>query len=92
MREQFAKLLKHMRKHTPGADLEIVRKAYRVANEAHLGVERDSGDPYISHPLEVARILAQLNLDAVTVAAGLLHDVLEDSVVTKAELSRELTA
>ncbi|HRI89830.1 MAG TPA: HD domain-containing protein, partial [Candidatus Hydrogenedentes bacterium] len=78
-----------MRKHMPGADLEIVRKAYRVANEAHLGVERDSGEPYISHPLEVARILSNLNLDPVTVAAGLLHDVLEDTGMTRAELARE---
>ena len=89
MREQFAKLQKHMRKHMPGADLEIVRKAYRAANDAHLGMERDSGEPYISHPLEVARILANLNLDPVTVAAGLLHDVLEDTRIDRAELVRE---
>ena len=89
MREQFAKLQKHMRKHMPGADLEIVRKAYRFANDAHLGMERDSGEPYISHPLEVARILANLNLDPVTVAAGLLHDVLEDTRIDRAELVRE---
>ncbi len=89
MREQFAKLFKHMRKHMPGADLEIVRKAYRVANDAHLGMERDSGEPYISHPLEVARILANLNLDPVTVAAGLLHDVLEDTRVSHDDLLKE---
>ncbi|GMU92860.1 MAG: GTP pyrophosphokinase [Candidatus Hydrogenedentota bacterium] len=89
MREEFAKLLKQLRKNTPGADLELVRKAYRVANDAHRGVERDSGDPYISHPLEVARILAQLNLDPTTVAAGLLHDVLEDTGVERSTLVKE---
>ncbi|MCC6695746.1 MAG: bifunctional (p)ppGpp synthetase/guanosine-3',5'-bis(diphosphate) 3'-pyrophosphohydrolase [Candidatus Hydrogenedentes bacterium] len=96
MRQEFAKLLKQLRKNSPGADLAIVRKAYRVANEAHRGVERESGDPYISHCLEVARILAQLNLDPTTVAAGLVHDVLEDTKVThkefEAEFGEEITA
>lgn len=86
MREEFAKLLKQLRKNVPGADLSVVRKAYRFANEAHRGVERESGDPYISHCIEVARILAQSNLDPTTVAAGLLHDVLEDTRVTHDEL------
>lgn len=96
MREEFAKLLKQLRKNAPGADLTVVRKAYRVANEAHRGVERESGDPYISHCIEVARILAQSNLDPTTVAAGLLHDVLEDTGVTHSEFEQtfgpEITA
>lgn len=96
MREDFAKLLKQLRKNSPGVDLSLVRKAYRVASEAHQGVERESGDPYISHCIEVARILAQSNLDPTTVAAGLLHDVLEDTRVTHDEFERtfgpEITA
>ncbi|GMV92514.1 MAG: hypothetical protein AMXMBFR82_22920 [Candidatus Hydrogenedentota bacterium] len=96
MREEFAKLLKQLRKNAPGADLTVVRKAYRFANEAHHGVERESGDPYISHCIEVARILAQSNLDPTTVAAGLLHDVLEDTRVTHDEFEKtfgpEITA
>ncbi len=96
MREEFAKLLKQLRKNAPGADLTVVRKAYRFANEAHHGVERESGDPYVSHCIEVARILAQSNLDPTTVAAGLLHDVLEDTRVTHDEFEKtfgpEITA
>ncbi|MBX7257771.1 MAG: bifunctional (p)ppGpp synthetase/guanosine-3',5'-bis(diphosphate) 3'-pyrophosphohydrolase [Candidatus Hydrogenedentes bacterium] len=89
MRTEFAKLLKQLRKNHPGANLDIVRKAYRVANDAHHGVNRASGDPYVSHCIAVARILSQLNLDPVTIAAGLLHDVLEDTRVTHDELKKE---
>jgi GTP pyrophosphokinase len=66
--------------------LELVRSAYRVADLAHRGQKRLSGEPYIAHSLAVARILAGLKLDATTIAAGLLHDVLEDTLVTRAEL------
>ena len=86
MRTQFARLLKQMRKNFPDMDVEILRKAYRVADKAHQGQMRLSGDPYISHCLEVARILANLGLDPTTVTAGLLHDVLEDTSVTLKEL------
>ncbi len=89
MRQDFAKLLKQLRKNTPGVDLTLVRKAYRFAGEAHHGVERESGDPYISHCVEVALILAQSNLDPTTVAAGLLHDVLEDTRITHDEFEKE---
>ena len=86
MRTEFAKLLKIIRKHFPKADLDIVRRAYRVANAAHQGQFRLSGDPYILHCIEVTRILAQLGLDLTTLAAGLLHDVLEDTSVTREQL------
>jgi guanosine-3',5'-bis(diphosphate) 3'-pyrophosphohydrolase len=89
MRTEFAKLLKQLRKNYPDADLELVRNAYRFANQAHQGQLRLSGDPYISHCIAVARALAQLDLDEITVAAGLLHDVLEDTPHTREEVKKE---
>ena len=89
MRTEFARLLKLLRKNSPAADFELVRSAYRVADIAHRGQKRLSGEPYIAHSLAVARILAGLRLDLTTIAAGLLHDVLEDTLATRAEL--ELT-
>lgn len=65
---------------------ELVRTAYAVAYEAHLPQKRDSGEPYIDHPVEVARILIELQLDSASVAAALLHDVLEDTRVTREQL------
>jgi GTP diphosphokinase / guanosine-3',5'-bis(diphosphate) 3'-diphosphatase len=90
MRTEFAKLLKLIRKTVPGADEDLIRKAYRIANEAHTGQSRLSGDPYILHCIEVSRILAQIELDTTTVAAGLMHDVLEDSPLTKEQLAAEV--
>ena len=89
MRTQFTKLIKQVRKNIPGADVDVLRRAYRVANKAHEGQERLSGDPFIMHCIEVARNLASLRLDTATVAAGLLHDVLEDTPVTPEELEKE---
>jgi len=86
MRTQFARLLKLLRKNTPGVDLQLVRRAYRVADAAHRGQVRLSGEPHISHSMAVARILAGLKLDLTTIAAGLLHDVLEDTPFTLEEL------
>lgn len=64
------------------ADTELVRRAYEFANEAHKGQKRLSGEPYIIHPLQVAILLAKLNLDTTTIAAALLHDVIEDTKIT----------
>ncbi len=89
MRTEFAKLLKLIRKARPNADLELVRKAYRVANDAHKGQRRLSGDPYVGHCISVATILAQLGLDETTIAAGLLHDVVEDTKVTRDDLAAQ---
>jgi len=88
MRTEFTRLLKLLRKNAPGADFELVRKAYRVADLAHRGQTRLSGEPYVSHSLAVARILAHLKLDMTTIAAGLLHDVLEDTPITREELAK----
>jgi len=70
-------------------DPEFVVRAYRFAEEAHRGQERKSGSPYVHHCVEVARILAQLHLDSTTIAAGLLHDVLEDTGITREKVGEE---
>ena len=75
-------ILKELLSHHPDADVELVRRAYVYATRAHKGQRRKSGDPYIMHPLEVALLVAQLNLDAPSVCAGLLHDTVEDTEVT----------
>ncbi len=89
MRTEFAKLLKTIRKYNPEADTELVRRAYRLADQAHKGQMRLSGDPYITHCLAVAANLTQLRLDTTTIVAGLLHDVLEDTRVTHEELAAQ---
>lgn len=89
MRTEFAKLLKTIRKYNPDADTDLVRRAYRFADQAHKGQMRLSGDPYITHCLAVAGNLAHLRLDTTTIVAGLLHDVLEDTKVTSEELIEE---
>lgn len=68
---------------------ELIAKAYGFAERAHEGQKRMSGDPYFSHPFEIAKILASLGMDAEVVAAGLLHDVLEDTKITEEELEKE---
>lgn len=70
-------------------DQQLVRRAYEFANKAHKGQLRRSGEPYISHPIAVAEILADLEMDAATLAAALLHDVVEDTTVTEEELTAE---
>jgi GTP pyrophosphokinase len=73
-------------------DLALLDKAYRFAAEAHAGQKRHSGDPYFAHCIEVARLLAELRLDSMTLAAGLVHDVLEDTGVTAEQLAEEFPA
>src|SRR5438046_9308786 len=68
----------------------MVRKAYERAALAHRGQHRLSGEDYVNHPLEVAAILADLELDAATIAAALLHDTVEDTNVTAEEVKREV--
>ncbi|MDH4099923.1 MAG: bifunctional (p)ppGpp synthetase/guanosine-3',5'-bis(diphosphate) 3'-pyrophosphohydrolase [Nitrospirota bacterium] len=69
------------------ADVDYVRKAYIFSAKVHLGQKRQSGEPYLSHPIEVAMILAHMRMDVVTIAAGLLHDTLEDTPTTPEELN-----
>ena len=71
-----------IKKYNPNNDAEIVERAYNYASKAHDGQKRVSGEDYIFHPLEVAKILAELNMDNITIAAGILHDVIEDTKCT----------
>ena len=79
---RFEDLLDRVRDYNPDADLELLRRAYVFSAREHKGQVRHSGEPYLVHPLEVADILAGMKLDAVCVAAGLLHDVVEDTLTT----------
>lgn len=85
----YNELLNSIRKYHPSADISIVEKAYRIADNAHKGQVRKSGEPYIIHPLYVAVILADLELDKESIVAGLLHDVVEDTVMTSEEIAAE---
>jgi guanosine-3',5'-bis(diphosphate) 3'-pyrophosphohydrolase len=82
-------LITLVRQNHPRADVAILQRAYVVAEEAHSGQMRKSGDPYITHPLAVAMILAELGMPPVTLAAALLHDVVEDTDYPLAEIERE---
>src|SRR5580693_7552890 len=86
---RFEDLLGKVRAYSPDADVELLRRAYVFSAFEHRGQVRHSGEPYLIHPLAVADVLADLKLDAVTVSAGLLHDVVEDTLTT-IERIREL--
>ncbi len=79
---RFEDLLDKVQGYSPDADLELLRRAYVFSALEHKGQVRHSGEPYLVHPLEVADILAEMKLDAVCIAAGLLHDVVEDTLTT----------
>ncbi|MDO4490804.1 MAG: bifunctional (p)ppGpp synthetase/guanosine-3',5'-bis(diphosphate) 3'-pyrophosphohydrolase [Lachnospiraceae bacterium] len=85
----YQELLKSLDKVCPGESHALVKKAYQIANDAHKEQRRKSGEPYIIHPLSVAIILVDLGLDQESVAAGLLHDVVEDTIMTKEEIEAE---
>jgi GTP pyrophosphokinase len=79
---RFETLLEKVRAYSPETDLELLRRAYVFSALEHKGQVRHSGEPYLIHPLEVADLLADMKLDVVAVAAGLLHDVVEDTLTT----------
>ena len=83
----YKQLMETVRNYHPSSDLSDIERAYRVADEAHKDQRRKSGEPYIIHPICVGIILAELELDKETIVAGLLHDVVEDTIVTVEELS-----
>ncbi len=85
----YNKLIETIRQYHPSSDLSDIERAYKVAKEAHEGQFRKSGEPYIIHPLCVAIILAELELDKESIIAGLLHDVVEDTVMTSEDVARE---
>src|SRR5271163_1790636 len=78
---RFVELMDKMRRNRAGDDTELLRRAYDFAAERHFDQSRASGDPYLSHPLEVAHILADMKFDSTTLCAALLHDVVEDTKV-----------
>jgi len=82
MDSRYEKLKSKIKAYNPGCDFDLLDKAYQIAKSAHEGQKRESGEEYISHPLEVAHILADLELDLTTVIAGLLHDTVEDTNCT----------
>ncbi len=82
-------LIDRVTEYYPRADVDFLTKAYEFSQKAHEGQLRESGDPYFRHPFEVSLILADLELDVETIAAGLLHDVLEDTPVNRDEMERE---
>jgi GTP diphosphokinase / guanosine-3',5'-bis(diphosphate) 3'-diphosphatase len=86
---KFRDLMKRMQENRPHDDLTIVKKAYDYSLKYHDGQTRASGEPYLVHPLEVALVLAEMKMDPVAVAAGLLHDSVEDTSVTIVDIRKE---
>ena len=89
--ELYSRLIDKIKRYHPSAgDLKIIEKAYNMAREAHKEQKRKSGEPYIIHPLCTAIILADLELDKESIVAGLLHDVMEDTSVTKEQITKNI--
>ena len=86
---RFRDLMKKLEASRPNDDLEIVRKAYEFSQKVHSGQTRASGEPYLVHPLEVACVLAEMKMDPIAIAAGLLHDSVEDTSITIVEIRKE---
>ncbi len=87
----YDELIASVRRYHPSTDISLIEKAYKIADEAHQGQVRKSGEAYIIHPLCVAIILAELELDKETIVAGILHDVVEDTVMTEEEIAKEFS-
>jgi GTP pyrophosphokinase len=89
---RFAQLLEKVSQNRPAGDVELLRRAYEFAAEQHQSQMRESGDPFLSHPLEVAHILADMRLDATALSAALLHDVVEDTRIPLAQIAERFGA
>ncbi|HEX2715307.1 MAG TPA: RelA/SpoT family protein, partial [Candidatus Acidoferrales bacterium] len=89
---RFAELLERVRQNRPTDDGELLRRAYEFAAEQHRSQVRESGEPFLSHPLEVAHILADMRLDVTTLCAALLHDVVEDTRIPLAQIEERFGA
>ncbi|HEY6413093.1 MAG TPA: bifunctional (p)ppGpp synthetase/guanosine-3',5'-bis(diphosphate) 3'-pyrophosphohydrolase [Edaphobacter sp.] len=86
---KFQRLLETVHENRPGDDLDLIRKAWAFCLQQHEGQKRASGEPYIIHPLEVGQVLAELKMDSTAIAAGLLHDAVEDTDVTSEEIAKQ---
>ena len=87
--KSFEELIEKIKKYHPTEDFELVEKAYKLAESAHGNQLRKSGEPYLIHPIAVANILAELELDKESIIAGILHDVVEDTDYTVEDIARE---
>src|SRR6202158_2906358 len=87
LQTRFAALLDKLRQNRPGEDPEAVRQAFELACEQHKNQVRQSGEPFMSHPLDVAHILVDMKLDVTTICAALLHDLVEDTRLTREQIS-----
>src|SRR5580698_8176072 len=87
--ERFEGLLRHVQANRPSEDVTLIRKSWEFCVKHHEGQMRASGEPYIIHPLEVAEVLAEMKMDATAIAAGLLHDSVEDTPATNEEIAAE---
>jgi len=88
MIKRFHELQEKVLAYYPEANIALLKKAYAVSTDAHLNQKRASNEPYITHPLTVAGILAEMKLDEISIAAGLLHDVIEDSQYSREDLAK----
>ena len=88
----YQELILRVKTYHPSDDVTAIAKAYETAKKAHEGQTRKSGEPYIIHPLNVAIILAELEMDKETIIAGILHDVVEDTQMTQADLEQQFGA
>ena len=87
--QRFEELLRHVQANRPSEDVSLIRKAWEFCVKHHEGQMRASGEPYIIHPLEVAEVLAEMKMDATSIAAGLLHDSVEDTPATNEEIAEK---
>src|SRR5262245_58147213 len=86
---ESSELIDRVRAYQPAADADLLKRAYDFSEKAHTGQKRKSGDPYFIHPASVAGIITELRLDTASVCAGLLHDVVEDTLATTKDIERE---
>ena len=89
MDNRFNRLVDKIRQYNPGCNFLLIEKAYMLSKKVHDGQMRESGEPFISHPLEVAHILADLELDCTAITAGILHDTVEDTTCTIEQLKEQ---
>lgn len=85
----YEKLINQIKSYHPSSDFSLIQKAYEIGDKAHEVQKRKSGEPYITHPLSVAIVLAELELDMETIIAGILHDVVEDTTMSVEEVAKE---
>lgn len=89
MGDGYNRLIRIIKEYNPNCDFNLIEKAHNISLEAHQGQQRVSGDPFIVHPMEVAIILADLELDSTAIVAGMLHDTIEDTTFTYEEIKEE---